>query len=194
MADGPVAWPAPRPARRLAAPQAGPWRLPGCGKCCDNPAVEATPLEFLPLAYQWFLSGEAESRYDELLTRPGVCINFVPFGTNGQGRCSAYAQRGLICRVFGYSARRDKYGDQQLGSCKPLKETQPEQILAINSALKSGEYSAPVAANYYRTLSMIDPGLGSETMPVNQAIRKAIEAVLAYYAYRPHPRRPRKAA
>ena len=32
----------------------------GCGKCCNHPELDASPLEFLPWAFHLFLNGEAE--------------------------------------------------------------------------------------------------------------------------------------
>ncbi|MFI1745758.1 hypothetical protein [Thalassobellus sediminis] len=34
--------------------------LTGCGNCCTNPTMEASPLEFLPWAFYLFLNEQAE--------------------------------------------------------------------------------------------------------------------------------------
>jgi len=39
-------------------------------------------------------------------------------------------------------------------------------------------------SEYYMRMHAIDPDLSRDFYPINQAIRKAIEAVLQYYAYR----------
>ena len=36
--------------------------LSGCGKCCTKPDIEASPLEFLPLAFEWFKAGVAHQK------------------------------------------------------------------------------------------------------------------------------------
>ena len=40
--------------------------LSGCGECCKKPDIEATPLEFLPLALKLYDDGKAESFLEEL--------------------------------------------------------------------------------------------------------------------------------
>ncbi|MDP5171613.1 MAG: YkgJ family cysteine cluster protein [Bacteroidia bacterium] len=167
--------------------------LPGCGKCCAYPNVQATPLEFLPLAYQWFLSGEAEGRLAQFTDEDSICTNFLPFGPLGQGSCGTYAKRGLICRLFGYSASNDKHGIPHLSACKPIKEQTPEQIITVANFVANGG-KIPLATNYYRVLASIDPILGGEPMPINKAIKEAILTVLTYYSYRSHPHRPSNAA
>ena len=42
----------------------------------------------------------------------------------------------------------------------------------------------PLMSNYYFQLRCIDPGLSQEFYPINTAIKKALEVVLHYYAYR----------
>ncbi len=173
--------------------EAGLHCLLGCGRCCTYPNIEATPLEFLPLAYDLFVQGEAEKWLSLSSREQLTCINFRPSGHDGQGTCGNYAHRGLICRLFGYSLRRDKYGALQLAACKTMKEHTPEQISHVASYLAAGG-KAPISTEYYQRLASIDPSMSSDTMPINDAIREAVETVIAYYSYRRRPRRPRKAA
>ena len=48
--------------------QAGFSCATGCGKCCEKPGIQASPLEFLPWAFQLFLSGKAEEALESLNT------------------------------------------------------------------------------------------------------------------------------
>lgn len=167
--------------------------LPGCGRCCTYPDIAATPLEFLPLAYYAFVDGTIEQLYQSLEEDQSSCINFRPFGPHGLGSCGRYMRRGLICRLFGYAARTDKSGQVQLIACKTMKEETPDQVRMVNEYLHQGG-TMPVAASYYRALAAIDSSIGSDMLPINKAIREAIEIVMAYYAYRPKPRPRKKAA
>jgi hypothetical protein len=43
--------------------------IKGCGKCCTNPNIEASPLEFLPWSFQVYLSGKSQEVLTELSNR-----------------------------------------------------------------------------------------------------------------------------
>lgn len=161
----------------------------GCGKCCTTPDIDASPLEFLPWAFHLFLNGKAEETLDELNKKTNLsCHLYRPLtivDTNS-GSCSNYVYRGLICRLFGYAASRDKYGKLRLTTCKIIKENQQESYLNTVEAISNGLY-VPIFSDYYMNLSQIDYGLGTLILPINQALKRAIEEVLQYYAYRPFP-------
>lgn len=163
--------------------------IAGCGKCCSTPEIDASPLEFLPWAFHIFLNGKAEETLQELehnttatcfLYRPKSLTKFT------SGNCSTYQYRGLICRLFGFGATTDKYGKLRLATCNIIKEGQKENFenatIAINSNL-----SVPIFTEYYMQLSQIDFKLGNVFLPVNKAMKVALEEVLHYYAYRDFP-------
>ena len=162
----------------------------GCGKCCNKSDIEASPLEFLPLAFHWFLNHEAESKLDQIQanTTP-FCYVFSPLNVENltQGSCSEYTYRGLICRLFGYGASRDKLGELRLVTCKLIKENQAANYDSAMQLLKQGE-PVPIFSDYYKNLMQIDFHLGNQILPINEAIIEALEYVLSYYAYRPFPK------
>ncbi|MBU1219491.1 YkgJ family cysteine cluster protein [Myxococcota bacterium] len=157
-----------------------------CGMCCEKKDIEATPLEFLPLAMHWFETGIASDKLAELKERQdGVCICYKNLGGEGLGRCSEYENRGLICRLFGYSVNPDRRGSMRLLSCRIIKDS----LAARGLTLSSSSVSFPVMTNWYKKLIQIEFSLGNQYFPINTAIIKAIETVLAYYAYRPYRKR-----
>lgn len=159
----------------------------GCGKCCTYPTIEASPLEFLPWAFHLFLSGKAEDMLAKLNSNPSVsCLLLTPVSVLGKGHCGDYKYRGLICRLFGYAANRDKYGNLRLATCKIIKEEQAENYHATNEAIAKGLY-VPIFTDYYMQLNQIDFHLGNKIMPINKALKTALEEVLQYYTYRPIP-------
>jgi Fe-S-cluster containining protein len=161
----------------------------GCGACCSTPEIEASPLEFLPWALHLFLNGEAEKTLETLQHKSSTfCYLYQPLTLvdRAMGRCSNYRYRGLICRLFGYAATRDKYGQLRLATCKIIKEGQNEHYKTTEEAISKGLY-IPVFTDYYMQLSQIDARLGTTMMPINKALSTAIEEVLHYYAYRPFP-------
>jgi len=162
--------------------------LSGCGECCKKPDIECTPLEFLPLALELFDEGRAEQAWEELQKQQNnLCYVFRPHLTNFGGLCNAYPNRGLICRLFGFTARTNKEGQRELVTCKFIKEEQAKEFEALTSAMKAGE-KIPVMGHYYTRITTIDPSL-AEFYPINIAIQKALEVVMHYYAYRRRKKR-----
>jgi Fe-S-cluster containining protein len=159
----------------------------GCGKCCTHPDIEASPLEFFPWAFHLFLQGEAENTLKLLAdTKSSTCFIYQPLAFVDKGNCSTYKNRGLICRLFGFSANTDKYGKLRLATCKIIKEGQAEKYETINASINQG-LKVPIFTEYYMRLSQIDFRLGNRIMPVNQALKLALEEVLRYYEYRNSP-------
>ncbi|AUC79609.1 hypothetical protein CW736_09620 [Nonlabens sp. MB-3u-79] len=159
----------------------------GCGKCCTYPDVEASPLEFLPWAFHLFLNGEAENTLLKLKKKnSSTCMIYKPLSIIDQGSCSNYKYRGLICRLFGSAASTDKYGKLRLATCKIIKEGQTDAYNSNLEALSKG-LSVPIFSTYYMQLNQIDFHLGNIILPINKALKIAIEEVLHYYAYRPFP-------
>ena len=163
--------------------------LVGCGKCCSKPDIDASPLEFLPWAFNLFLNGKAEEMLEELNNSAiSTCHIYRPLALLEEynGSCSNYRYRGLICRLFGYAASRDKYGELRLATCKIIKEDQLENYNNTEEAISKGLY-VPIFTDYYMQLSQIDYRLATTMLPINEALKIAIEEVLHYYAYRPFP-------
>jgi uncharacterized protein len=157
----------------------------GCGKCCSNPKVSATVMEFIPLAFDLYDKGKAEAALDllESKTAEDWCIIYKNFSEDGsKGFCSDYHNRGMICRLFSSSYRSNKHGQKEIITCKIIKsEKQPlfeDAAKAINEGL-----GIPSSSGYYAQLFNIDHGLSTDQMPINQAIQKAIEKVLTYQFY-----------
>jgi Fe-S-cluster containining protein len=163
--------------------------ITGCGKCCTKPDIEACPLEFFPWANRLFLQNQAEKALEELkLSTSSICHIYEPSSDHkrGNGQCGSYLDRGLICRLFGYAAIRDKYGKSKLATCSVIKEDQPLNYIKTVSDINSG-LAIPFFSDYYMKLAQIDFDLGNVLAPINQAQKMALEAILSYYSYRPFP-------
>lgn len=159
--------------------------LPGCGRCCTNSQIDASPLEFLPWAYQLYLNGEAYKVLEALSEKTSkICHNYEPIGSleQGKGSCGTYHFRGLICRLFGFGANSDKYGKLRLATCKIIKEDQGLLFRNTESMIAKG-LPIPVFTHYYMRLSQINFQLGNTIVPINTALKMAIEEVLHYYSY-----------
>jgi uncharacterized protein len=161
----------------------------GCGKCCTKPDIEASPLEFLPWAFHLFLNNETENVLEKLSQKTNsICHIYNPISLldNSSGNCNQYQYRGLICRLFGYGANTDKYGQLRLVTCKIIKEEQADNYEKATEAIIH-KLPIPIFTDYYMNLSQIDFHLGNIILPINEALKMAIEEVLQYYAYRPFP-------
>jgi uncharacterized protein len=157
----------------------------GCGRCCMNPKVAATVLEFIPLAFDIYEKGIAEEVMDQLEQTSELenCMVFKKTTIDsGSGVCGTYMYRGLICRLFGMSARKNKYGDKQMITCKKIKEEKTELFEATTQSINEG-MQIPMANDYYSKLSGIDFKLSDGTYPINEAIKKALETVMMYSYY-----------
>lgn len=155
----------------------------GCGKCCYKSDLEASVLEFLPFAYHLYKQDQALEWWEKLKeNNDALCLILNPT-LPGAGLCSQYQHRGLICRLFGYSARTNKYGNKEIVTCQIIKSEQSVQFKLAERSVMEGEH-VPVMHQYYLQLHAIDFNLAQEFFPINTAIKKAIEVILHYYAYR----------
>lgn len=161
--------------------------IASCGICCTYPSIEASPLEFFPWAFHLFLKGEAEEMLHQLnKSSSHTCHVYKALVTSNKGRCRDYKDRGLICRLFGSAANTNKYGKLQLVTCKIIKEEQDEKYQKTAVAITEG-LPISVFTEYYMQLNNIDFHLGNMMLPINKALKMALEEVLRYYAYRTHP-------
>lgn len=154
----------------------------GCFKCCIK-NMYASELEFYPLAYHLYKTKQAEKYLEKYYAnnqKKSPCLMFDPLPFENVYGCSQYENRGLVCRLFGYSFNTDKNGDYKFATCKPLKSKYKTRLDEITNA----EIIKPEMKNYYARLYAIDYNLADEILPMNEAIIKAIEKVLFNYEIR----------
>jgi len=166
------------------ASESGLGCVAGCGACCSNPKVSASPLEFLPLAFDFVNKGLADTIL-ELLDADGegsACIVYRAHSADGKkGYCTNYANRGMICRLFAAAARKNKYGTKELIICKILKEGKSEKFELATQRINQ-DMDIPNASKYYMLIEEIDDQLAQQH-PINIAIKLALELVLRYKFY-----------
>jgi Fe-S-cluster containining protein len=151
---------------------------PGCGACCLSPHVETTVAEMLPLALMLFEKGEVEAVMDRLQEGGATCVQYESLpGQPEKGRCRSYAQRPVLCRLFGYMGSRDKTGQPRYGACRILQKVEAERIHTIESGLKDGTVTIPFLAPAHERVAEIGESLAVEMMPINRALMRAIEIV-----------------
>ncbi|MBF0504902.1 MAG: YkgJ family cysteine cluster protein [Candidatus Omnitrophica bacterium] len=155
----------------------------GCGACCENPDIETTVAEVLPLAVHLWMLDQAENKLKAIQSKAtgGICIFYHPDPlTVNKGHCSIYAYRPGICRLFGFCARRDKHGQSQLMTCKIIKENHAQACLETQERLRQGLLPALLLNIHASHVFNIDPAWGGKLLPINQAVQRALEKVGLY--------------
>jgi len=154
-----------------------------CGMCCRKADIEASPLEFMPLAAWLYKKGKVND-FLAKLDHPEHqwCACFDPDASaKGAWGCQYYEHRGLICRLFGFGFRLNRENLPVLVTCKIMKSTQAAAVSKAGEMAVSHPEEMPVFSNYFMRLLAIDPDLAVPQMPINQAIRVAIEKLYFYY-------------
>lgn len=165
-----------------------------CNLCCMKKDLTASVLEFLPLAIYLFEKNLHEQFLDELAKKHDYCACLSQLTVEGQlTGCTQYANRGLICRLFGFSGLIGKTGDKKIYTCKTIKTANTEKyeaaVARINEKLK-----IPMASDFQMKLDQIDDGLANDVNPINSSIEKAITKVAYYYSNQPRKHKKIKTA
>lgn len=160
--------------------------IENCIQCCTTPRIEATAIEFYPLAYHLYKTGQAESLLAKIeqINAPFVCpaLNNLTIEGTRPG-CMFYDYRGLVCRLFGYSYGTDKYGKRRLNACQTIKTKQPERLEKATRILETTP-AGPKASDYYSRLQIIDFHEAQRLYPIGAAVRMAIETIITTFHYR----------
>lgn len=165
--------------------QSGLKCVTNCNICCLKKGLEANVLEFLPLAWYLVENNLHEEALELLETNPEYCINLAQSQVPGQtAGCSKYAQRGMICRLFGFSGIKDKNSRLSVYTCSYMKKEYPEEFKSTMERINMG-MNIPMVTDYYYQIYFIDPNMANDYNPINISIRKAIQKVAYYYENRP---------
>jgi len=151
----------------------------GCGCCCLSPHVEATAADALPLASEIVRRGHADLMIARLRETSGArCVLYSPHPSDeSRGRCSMYEWRPTICRLYGFAGRRDRSGRAQFSACPVHAAALPDQIVAARESVARGDIPLPLFAEFSHLIASVCPGADPEPIPINDALRVAIEAV-----------------
>ncbi|MBF0571736.1 MAG: YkgJ family cysteine cluster protein [Candidatus Omnitrophica bacterium] len=152
----------------------------GCGSCCENPCIETTIAEVLPLAAHLWSKGMAQHKLEEIRLNAtnGVCVFYVhdPINQAG-GCCSIYAYRPGLCRLFGFSARKNKYGRRELVTCKIITDSQPQACKRARQEFQKETGEVPLLTAHACYVAGIDPCHGHTFLPINLAVSSGIEKI-----------------
>lgn len=154
-----------------------------CGECCRKTDIEASPLEFMPLAAWLYKTGKIDGFLDRLdHPRHDWCACFEPeAAAKKEWGCQYYEHRGLICRLFGFGFRLNRNNQPVLVTCKIMKTNLSDAVAKAGEMAAAHPEEMPIFSHYFMRLLAIDPDLAVPQMPINQAIRTAIEKMYFYF-------------
>jgi len=151
----------------------------GCGACCETSHIEATILEALPLAEAVFDFGQEENILqlveDKLFRSDLTCALYLQDPAKaGLGRCRYYETRPLLCRLFGFSARRNRLDELEFSTCRCIRERSPDSLQRAQIGVSAG-LRVPVFQDSFMRIAALNPDIGFQLRPINLAIKEAIE-------------------
>jgi len=147
-----------------------------CGRCCWSRNIEATVIEMVPVVNHILRSGMLPGVLDALDgTDPGgLCVFFRPdMAHRDHGFCSEYRYRPLVCRLFGFSARRGKDDRITPQVCRTMKTHNPVSFQRFEAMCTDGRV-VPMRA-WFQQIASLEPSRGYRLMPVNQALKECID-------------------
>ncbi len=155
----------------------------GCGSCCEGFVPDILPLEASYLAT--FIAGtdkagafalaatglEARLRDDGRLGCP-LYADDRPY------HCTVYEARPLICRMFAFSATRDKVGAPTFSVCKKGLSAKGGRSATGDALLEVFGVVPPVMSDMGSELASIDPDSSGDRKALPLALSEALSRVL----------------
>lgn len=150
----------------------------GCSNCCRRQWVEATVPEVLPLAMKIYSRNQEEDIMMAIEEKEGredsVCVLFAEDTSQSvTGSCSFYDVRPFLCRIFGFGARRNKYGGLDLSTCRIIKNSDPAGVRRAEMAI-SMDLKVAIYQDLFMRIASLRPGMGYRRLPINLALKEAI--------------------
>jgi len=155
----------------------------GCGACCEGFVPDIVPLEAAylatylasvdrPLAYSIAANGmEARVRDDG---RVGCPL----YADDDPHHCTVYEARPLICRMFAFSATRDKLGAPTFAVCRRGTSSGGVRSAKGDALREAFGAEPPVMADLGSELASIEPESSGSRKPLPEALMDALSRVL----------------
>lgn len=157
----------------------------GCGSCCEGFVPDILPAEAEYLA-AYLAVAEPERAYAlaasglEAAAYPGGRLGCPLYRPDTPYHCSVYEARPLICRLFAFSAVRDKRGEPSYSLCRlmPDATVAPGLRRAAGEGLRAfGSVPAPVMADFGSEAAALCPA-GGERGPLPERLEAALSKIL----------------
>ncbi len=155
----------------------------GCGTCCEGFVPDILPLEAAYLAT--FIAGTDKARAFALAasglearSRDDGRVGCPLYADDRAYHCTVYEARPLICRMFAFSATRDKLGAPTFSVCKKglsangIRSASGDALIEVFGAMP------PVMSDMGSELASIDPDSSVDRKALPQALTEALSRVL----------------
>jgi Fe-S-cluster containining protein len=151
----------------------------GCGICCMEWWVETSILEVLPLALEIYSRRQEEevliSIQEKEKDQDFRCVLLLSEPPRDmKGSCGYYNFRPLLCRLFGFASRKNKFNKPEFSPCRIIKSADPDGVKRAEKAVSEG-MKTPVYQEAFMRIASINPGMGFRILPINQALKGALE-------------------
>ena len=148
-----------------------------CSSCCEDHHVHTSSFEMLPAALRLLKEGKTDETLEAI---DGLSANHCALVKNH--RCSVYEERPSMCRLFGMGRIENKTEDKETYSiCKIIKKNNADSIRDLEK-VKELKNIKSFSQLYMPLVTQIPQG-EAEELPINEALKKAIEKVLLYSSY-----------
>jgi len=137
---------------------------PGCGWCCETGDPEITVFEAMPLACTIVSNPFLMERYNAY-RGAGTRKPCFFHDASRDFRCTAYAIRPMMCRMFGYAGVRDKNGAVRFKTCPKMR----------NSARPVTVPLIPVFQDLQLTVTSLAPSELARLLPFPDALSEAVD-------------------
>lgn len=157
-----------------------PLRCPEeCGSCCETFVPDILPLEADYLA-AWILRTDPAQAQRLAGWDRNPALPPCPFyeADRKDGHCSVYPARPLICRLFGFSAIKDKEGREAFSLCKEMPSRASGRSWSDAEILNEFGTRLPVMADFTAEVLALSPNEAGKRLPLTEALPSALRRLL----------------
>lgn len=159
----------------------------GCGTCCEGFVPDILPIEATALAafisinninmaYEIAAKGINENVYSS--NKTGLFNGCPLYKPDSPYHCSVYEARPLICRMFAFSAVRNKRGEIAFSVCHHGKHAKATRSASGPALLNCFGAEPPLMSDFGLELAMLVPDSASDRKDLPTAIAMAMPRVL----------------
>jgi Fe-S-cluster containining protein len=173
----------------------------GCGTCCESFVPDVMPLEAAAVAVfladkdktaAWSMagSGRGQSSPEEGSSSAKKGESCPLYAADTPWHCTVYEARPLVCRLFAFSAVRDKRGLSSFSLCRLMPpaagtavQGQEVPFTAVRFAcgpaiMETFRAEPPVMADFGNEILALDPHSNGDRAPLPEALADALSQVL----------------